>query len=44
MPVALERAEEIRRHCGLRRVVIAIAEPNLWKAEWGVLLECQEVG
>jgi hypothetical protein len=39
VPVALERAEELRSQCGLDRVVIALAEPGLWKAEWGALRE-----
>ena len=41
VPVALERAEEVRTQCWLHRVVIAIADPSLWKAEWGSLHESE---
>ncbi|WP_127754189.1 MULTISPECIES: hypothetical protein [unclassified Devosia] len=43
VPLALERAEEVRAHCGLARVVIAIDDPSLWKAEWGALLQAEGV-
>jgi hypothetical protein len=43
VPLALERAEEVRVHCGLARIVISIADPSLWKAEWGALLQNERV-
>jgi len=35
--IALRRAEELRAHCGLRRVVVVMDDDRLWKPEWGAL-------
>lgn len=39
VPLALERAEEMRRLCNLSRVVVALDDPSLWRQQWGELVD-----
>jgi hypothetical protein len=39
VPIALQRAEELRHICGLDEVVIVLSDPSLWRADWGRLIE-----
>jgi hypothetical protein len=39
VPVALERADDVRENYGFRAVVILIENVSLWDNEWGILVE-----
>jgi len=43
VPIALQRAEEIRRYCGLARVVVVFADDRLWNRDWGTLTGREKV-
>ncbi len=39
VPIALQRAEELREACGLAEVVVVCSDLGLWKADWGRLVD-----
>jgi len=39
VPLALERAEEMRKLCNLSRVVISLSDSALWRPQWGDLID-----
>ena len=38
VPIALERAEQVRHHCGLQRIAVILTDESLWRSEWGTLV------
>ena len=42
VPLALERAEEMRKLCKLSRVVVSLSDSALWRPQWGDLVEGDE--
>lgn len=39
VPLALERAEDVRQNYGFAEVVVIIEDPSLWDPDWGDLIE-----
>ena len=39
VPIALQRAEELREACGLKEVIVICPDLNLWKPDWGRLVD-----
>jgi hypothetical protein len=41
VPLALERAQDVRQNYGFRAVVILIEDRSLWDDVWGTLIETE---
>ncbi|MDB5561002.1 MAG: hypothetical protein JWN11_420 [Hyphomicrobiales bacterium] len=39
VPLALERAEDVRDNYGFRAVVVWIEDASLWDEQWGILVD-----
>ncbi|PSH64012.1 hypothetical protein CU103_13240 [Phyllobacterium sophorae] len=39
VPVALERAEDVRQNYGFAKVIVIIENLDLWDADWGDLID-----
>ena len=43
VPIALERAEQVRSYCGLQRIAVVLTNESLWRSEWGNLQSGEKV-